>query len=123
MSKKGTSVNLESGTDWARLEAITDVDIDFSDIPELTEAQLKWMRPTEEVIPVLARSGKKRITIRLDNEILSYFKQQAQDKETSYQTLINSVLRDFVARNCPEGGLRTIVREIVREEMAKVGVE
>ena len=110
MSKKDTSAKLESGTDWARLEAMTDADIDFSDIPELTEAQLKRMRPTEEVIPALARSGKKRITIRLDNEILSYFKQQAQDKETSYQTLINSVLRDFVARNRPEGGLRTIVR-------------
>ncbi len=126
MSKKDTSAKPEtstkSGTDWVRLEAMTDTDIDFSDVPELTTEQLKQMRPTGEIIPAFAHSGKKRITIRLDNEILSYFKQQAQDKETNYQTLINGVLRDFVVRNRYEDNLRTLVRGIVTEEMARANV-
>ncbi len=121
MSRKDTFANTTSQTDWARLEAMTDADIDFSDIPELTDAQLEQMRPTEEVIPAFARSAKKRITIRLDSDIIDSFKQQAQERETSYQTLINAVLRDFVARNHREYGLRTVIREIVREELARAG--
>ena len=123
MSKKDTSARPEtgakSGTDWARLEAMTDANIDFTYMPELTAEQLERMRPTEEIIPAFARSGKKRITIRLDNEILSYFKWQAKDKDTSYQTIINGVLRDFVVRNRHEDSLRTLIHEIVEEEMAK----
>lgn len=97
-----------------------DADIDFSDSPVLTEEQLKRMRPTEEIIPTFGHSGKKRITIWLDNEILSYFKQHAIDKDTSYQTLINGVLHDIIVRNQRQDSLRTIVREIVEEEMAKI---
>jgi hypothetical protein len=48
MSKKHTS--LESNTDWERLDAMTDDDIDFSDIPPLTEEQLQAMRPHAEVM-------------------------------------------------------------------------
>jgi hypothetical protein len=44
MSEKD-SLN-KSQTDWARLEAMRDDEIDFSDIPALTEEQLQAMRPT-----------------------------------------------------------------------------
>ena len=124
MNKRDTSVNKENtiktGTDWARLENMSDEDIDFSDIPELTEEELQRMRPVSEVIPAFARRGKRRITIRLDDEILTFFKQRAKDSKTNYQTLINAILRDFVVRNSHEDGLRRMVREIVREELAGV---
>jgi hypothetical protein len=42
------SFSLESQTDWERLDAMTDDDIDFSDIPELTAEQLKSMKPVRE---------------------------------------------------------------------------
>ncbi len=44
MSKNAFS--LEAKTDWKRLETMTDDDIDFSDLPELSEAQLQMMQPT-----------------------------------------------------------------------------
>jgi hypothetical protein len=46
MSKNNFS--LESQTDWERLDAMTDEDIDFSDIPELTAEQLQAMKPVHE---------------------------------------------------------------------------
>jgi hypothetical protein len=47
-----------SQTDWARLEAMRDDKIDFSDIPELTEEQLQAMRPTAELMPALKKQTK-----------------------------------------------------------------
>ena len=40
--------SLKSKTDWARLNAMKDGDIDFSDIPELTTEQLQSMKPARE---------------------------------------------------------------------------
>lgn len=37
---------LESQTDWARLATMADEDIDFSDLPELSDEQLQAMQPT-----------------------------------------------------------------------------
>ena len=41
-----------------------------------------------------ARRLKKQITIRLDEETISYFKAMAEDKGIPYQSLINLYLRD-----------------------------
>ena len=40
---------------------------------------------------------KKRVTIRLDEETVKYFKQHAADAGIPYQTLINLYLRDCAA--------------------------
>lgn len=99
---------------------MTDDEIDFSDAPELTDEQLAQMRPTGELFPGFAQTGKQRITIRLDQKIVSYFKQRAERTETNYQTLINAALRSFVAQAQGETDLRSLVREVVREEMQRV---
>jgi uncharacterized protein (DUF4415 family) len=39
---------------------------------------------------------KKPVTIRLSNEVLSYFKQMADESGVPYQSLINLYLRDCV---------------------------
>lgn len=44
MNKNDSS--LESRTEWARLATMTDDDIDFSDLPELSDEQLQTMQPT-----------------------------------------------------------------------------
>lgn len=44
---------------------------------------------------------KKSITIRLDTDIIDYFKVLGQKTETPYQTLINDFLR-----NCKEKGFK-----------------
>jgi uncharacterized protein (DUF4415 family) len=35
-------------------------------------------------------------TIRLDNDILMFFKKQASEKKVAYQTIINNLLRDSI---------------------------
>ena len=40
---------------------------------------------------------KKQITIRLDDEVINYFKQMAEESGIPYQNLIN-----FYLRNCGE---------------------
>jgi hypothetical protein len=66
--------------------------------------------------------GKVRITIRLDREILDWFRSRAEDQEGgSYQTMINNALRDHVH----QGGesLEAVLRRVIREELKSGGPE
>lgn len=73
-----------SGTDWERLNAMSDEDIDTSDIPELDD---EFFQQAELHLPV-----KKPVTIRLDADVLEWFKGQGQ----GYQTRINNLLRKYM---------------------------
>ncbi|MCX6568993.1 MAG: BrnA antitoxin family protein [Candidatus Aminicenantes bacterium] len=60
--------------------------------------------------------GKTRITIRLDNEVLEWFRSQVEARGGgSYQSMINDVLKEHVRR----GGeaLERYLRRIIREEL------
>ncbi len=74
-----------SKTDWKRFDAMTDDDIDYSDIPELTDEFFK----TAILVPPLQ---KRSITLRLDPEIIDFFKKTGP----RYQTRMNSVLKTYV---------------------------
>lgn len=39
---------------------------------------------------------KKSTTIRLDNDVILYFKKKASEEKIGYQTLMNSALREFI---------------------------
>ena len=56
-------------------------------------------------------SGKTRITIRLDGDVLEWFRGQVRSSEGSYQTAINLALRDYIAREPLEATLRRVLRE------------
>jgi uncharacterized protein (DUF4415 family) len=60
--------------------------------------------------------GKTRITIRLDNDLLDHFREQASAMGGgNYQKLINNALREYVqGRKEP---LEAILRRVVREEL------
>jgi|WetSurMetagenome_2_1015567.scaffolds.fasta_scaffold290653_2 uncharacterized protein (DUF4415 family) len=73
-----------SQTDCACLEDRQDEDIDFSDIPELSNA---FFQNAVLRLP----KPKAKVCIRLGQDILEWFK--SQDK--GYQTKINAVLRAF----------------------------
>ena len=66
------------------------------------------------VVPI--PSGKTRITIRLDNDVLEWFREEVTaGGGGNYQTLINNVLRQYVQQqNDP---LEIILRRVVREEL------
>ncbi|MDX2100294.1 MAG: BrnA antitoxin family protein, partial [Leptolyngbyaceae cyanobacterium bins.59] len=58
--------------------------------------------------------GKTRITIRLDDEILEWFREQAHNAGGgNYQTMINEALRQHIQQNREplEETLRRVVRE------------
>jgi predicted DNA binding CopG/RHH family protein len=50
-------------------------------------------------LATVAKRLKKRVTIRLDEVTIAYFKQLAQESGIRYQTLINLYLRDCAASN------------------------
>lgn len=68
-------------------------------------------------IPHLAKlqqeaKGKTRITIMLDNDVLSVFRARSEAEGIGYQTLINATLREAIgSRPVDEATLRRILRE------------
>jgi len=68
---------------------------------------------------VSAGRGKTRITIRLDDEVLNWFRREVHEAGGgNYQTLINKALREYIKKR-PES-LEKVVRRVVREEVRKI---
>ena len=70
------------------------------------------------VVP--APKGKTRVTIRLDDDLLDWFRNEVdQAGGGNYQTLINLALRDFVSRS--REPLESTLRRVLREEFKRAG--
>lgn len=67
------------------IAALSDDDIDRSDIPELDDAF--WAKAK-----VIEPRTKQAVTIRYDHDVLEWFKAQGK----GYQTRMNAVLRAYV---------------------------
>ncbi len=64
--------------------------------------------------------GKTRITIRIDDDIIDWFRQQAHASEGgNYQTLINMALREYI--NLKSESLEETLRHVIREELSAYG--
>ena len=62
--------------------------------------------------------GKTRITIRIDDDILEWFRSQVQSAGGgNYQTIINMALREYV--DASANSLKETLRSVVREEFAR----
>jgi uncharacterized protein (DUF4415 family) len=60
--------------------------------------------------------GKTRITIRLDDDVLTWFRRQVEEAGGgNYQRLINDALRQHVAR--AREPLEETLRRVIREEI------
>jgi uncharacterized protein (DUF4415 family) len=79
----------KSETDWKKLDAMSEEEIDLSDCPEI--------RP-EQFAKAVVRQGlpadkkKSQVTLRIDSDVLEWFKSQGK----GYQTQINSLLRAYM---------------------------
>lgn len=64
----------------------------------------------------IAHMAKERITIRLDPDVIKYFRGQVKGGG-NYQTLINEALREHIER---ESGtdLESTLRRVLREELS-----
>lgn len=80
----------ESRTDLARVRAKTEEELerDIASDPDFADVPDNWYENAQAVIPV----PKKLLSLRLDSDIVDWFKSQGP----GYQTRINAVLRAFV---------------------------
>jgi hypothetical protein len=69
--------------------------------------------------PVLPPTpGKTRITIRLDDDVLQWFRDQAHTSGGgSYQTMINAALREYTTAQYEP--LEKTIRRVLREELPR----
>ncbi len=74
----------KSRTNWARVRAMKDKDIDLSEVPELGSEFFDRA--------VLWPGRKRQITLRLDPDVLDFFRRHGR----GYQTVINNVLRRYM---------------------------
>jgi hypothetical protein len=69
---------------------------------------------------VAAGRGKTRITIRIDDEVLRWFREQVNKAGGgSYQTAINDALRAYIAAQ--DSNLEDTLRRVLREELPRYG--
>jgi len=90
MKKKSTTKRSEiDHTDWKRIDAMKDEDIDFSEIPEATPEMFARaiLRRNFKPIP-----RKKQLTLRIDSDVVDWYKNQGR----GYQTRINALLRAYM---------------------------
>jgi uncharacterized DUF497 family protein len=76
-------------TDWTRFDALTDEDIAkaVANDPDAAPIDIDW---SDAVLVIPAR--KKAISIRIDEDVLDYFKSEGE----GYQRRINAVLRSYM---------------------------
>lgn len=79
-------------TDWAVVDALTDEEIAEAvrNDPDAVPLDIDWSKAVVVVPP-----KKQAISIRVDEDVLDYFKRQG----AGYQRRINAVLRSYVQQN------------------------
>ena len=69
---------------------------------------------------VSVAKGKTRVTIRLDEDVVEWFRGQVDAAGGgSYQSLMNQALREFIKRS--KESLESTLRRVIREELRKTG--
>lgn len=76
-------------TDWARVDALTDKEIEEAvrNDPDAVPLDVDWANAVLVIPP-----KKKAISIRVDEDVLDYFKKEG----AGYQRRINAVLRSYM---------------------------
>ena len=80
---KKIDLKKEYKTDWERVDAIKDDDIDYSDIPEIGDELFE----KATFVP-----SKQLVTIRLDTDVVAWLKRSGK----GYQTRTNKILRSVM---------------------------
>src|SRR3954454_17599313 len=77
-------------TDWARFDAMTDAEIEAAIASDPDWAEFKDIDWSNSVLVMPSR--KKAISIRVDEDVLDFFKKEG----AGYQRRINAVLRSYM---------------------------
>ncbi|MFA6018887.1 MAG: BrnA antitoxin family protein [Rhodospirillales bacterium] len=90
---------LKGKTDWARVEALTDADIEKAIASDPDAAPIldeEWFKNAEIVFP----PGKSALSLRVDSDVLAWFKNQGK----GYQSRMNAVLRAYMEAQTKKAG-------------------
>jgi uncharacterized protein (DUF4415 family) len=79
----------KSRTDWRRVDALKDHQIDFSETAELTPEMFARAILRRGLKPV---ARKKLLTLRIDSDVVEWYRSQGP----GYQTRINALLRAYM---------------------------
>jgi uncharacterized protein (DUF4415 family) len=85
---KKNNISKKSGTDFERLDKIADAEIDLSDIPEVTPEMFAKGVVRRGLKPIV----KRQLTLRLDSDVIDWFRSQGG----RYQTRMNALLRAYM---------------------------
>ncbi|HYF98330.1 MAG TPA: BrnA antitoxin family protein [Coxiellaceae bacterium] len=107
MKEKFITEKLKKGTNWKWLQHASDKDIDYRDIPP-TNAKF-WEGAS------VATRPKTHLSIRLDSDIVAYFKKRG----VGYQTRINEVLRAYLKAHGEPTPPVSVVRTIKKTRKKK----
>jgi len=77
--------------DWDKLDSVKDEDIDYSDIPEITD--FSKFNPWEQ--RQMFRPVKISVTCKLDADVVAWLKQDGK----GYQTRLNNILRQAMTHS------------------------
>lgn len=86
---KKTATSKKSRTDWKRVDSLKNESIDVSEIPEVSPEMFARAVVRRGLKPV---SRKAQLTLRVDGDVLDWFRNQGQ----GYQTKINALLRAYM---------------------------
>jgi len=89
MSKK--NISTQSRTDLGRLARMKDADIDFSDVPEIAPEKFAKAIVRKGLKPV---PKKSQITLRIDSDVLAWFKNTGKGYQTRMNTLLRAYMRE-----------------------------
>lgn len=96
MAKKYSASSARGMRARRNAKVIPDSKIDFSDISELSDEQLKGMKRVGR--PLLGTAPRKLIAVRIDPIVLNRLKSKAKAEGKGYQSLINEVLSKYVKK-------------------------
>lgn len=82
----------QSQTNWKAVDTMEDKDINLSDLPEISPDKFAKAIVRKGLKPM---AKKTQVTLRLDTDVLTWFKAQGK----GYQTKINTLLKAYVEAN------------------------
>jgi len=83
---KNSNISEKDLTDYERLDAMTDEDIDFSENPPMTE---EMFARAVRLPPLNVREPREELTVKLDRDVAKYY----GDMGSQYHGVINFLLR------------------------------
>jgi uncharacterized protein (DUF4415 family) len=82
--------------------------IKYTDAPPEIERAIEMSQPIADFLPppekLVRKVEKERITIQLDKTSLDFFRDEAKKHGVGYQTMINNLISDYVAKVSPKRG-------------------